>query len=65
MLDTALLASIAQQVMSSNTVDINGKDVLQLSRHQPAALKVATPPSEPATTMCRSKELLLTFFARK
>ncbi len=28
MLDTALLASIAQQMMSNNTVDVNGKHVL-------------------------------------
>ena len=27
MLDTALLASIARQIMSSNTVDVNGKSV--------------------------------------
>jgi hypothetical protein len=27
MLDTALLTSIAQQMMSSNTVDVNGKAV--------------------------------------
>ena len=27
MLDTELLASLAQQMMSSNTVDVNGKSV--------------------------------------
>ena len=36
MLDTALLVSIAQQMMSSNTVDVNGKavPVRRTSRHQ-------------------------------
>ena len=36
MLDTALLASIAQQMMGGNTVDVNGKHVpvSRTSRHQ-------------------------------
>ena len=36
MLDTALLASVAQRMMSSNTVDVNGKSVAvrRTSRHQ-------------------------------
>jgi len=36
MLDTALLASIAQQMMSNNTIDINGKPVpiRRTSRHR-------------------------------
>lgn len=36
MLDTALLASIAQRMMSGNTVDVNGKPmpVRRTSRHQ-------------------------------
>ena len=40
MLDTALLASIAQQMMSDSTVDVNGKStpVLRTSKHRPRTL---------------------------
>ena len=36
MLDTALLASIAKQIMSGNTIDVDGKQVAvrRTSRHQ-------------------------------
>ena len=47
MLDTALLASIAQRMMSGNTVDVNGKPmpVRRTSRHQLRTLAFTPPVS--------------------